>query len=162
MTIQYHDNGSLQHLLSIKGLTKSTLLSLVDKAKTFANGSPPQLHGKILTTLFFEPSTRTRCSFEIAALRLGAKVIHMDIDRSSTQKGETLLDTIHNLAAMGTDLFVIRHSVDGTLENLATQLSRPIHLVNAGEGCLNHPTQALLDILTICRHHAELGRLRVA
>jgi aspartate carbamoyltransferase catalytic subunit len=145
--------------LSVKDLQKiSTLAEKINRKKTFVNKIKKQLQNKIVANLFFEPSTRTRCSFEIAEKKLGLQVINLDFNTSSTQKGETLLDTIKNLQAMGVDLFVLRHPDNGIPQAIAEQLEN-IAIINAGDGTHEHPTQALLDMLTIQQHKKDFSSL---
>ncbi|MCW5588237.1 MAG: aspartate carbamoyltransferase catalytic subunit [Legionellales bacterium] len=165
-SVQYSPRGKLQHLLDIATLKKEDLLDLLERAQFYANNSPTvyyqQLQFDYLANLFFENSTRTRCSFEIAAKKLGAEVINLDIAISSTQKGESLRDTIHNLAAMSINKMVIRHPQNHVLHDLAQQISDNIHLINAGDGHHEHPTQALLDVFTIRQYHQDFSNLKIA
>lgn len=158
----------LRHLLTLEGLPRDTLWSLLDAAQAFADaprdhaGHRDRLRARTVVNLFFEPSTRTRTSFEIAARRLGADVINFDAGLSSTRKGETVADTLRTIEAMGVDLFVVRHAEDGTLAALA-EVARGARLVNAGEGRSAHPTQGLLDMLTIRQlKGGDFGALTVA
>jgi aspartate carbamoyltransferase catalytic subunit len=123
---------------------------------------PPLLAGRTVALLFFEPSTRTRCSFELAAKRLGATVVNLDTAASSAVKGESLPDTLYTLEAMHVDLFVVRHTQAGVCADLARLAEPHVAIVNAGEGRRDHPTQGLLDALTIKRHKPNLARLSVA
>jgi aspartate carbamoyltransferase catalytic subunit len=169
---QLNKNGELRHLLSIEGLPKSILLQILDTASSFVSVSDrevkkvPLLRGKSVFNLFFENSTRTRTTFEIAAKRLSADVINLNIAASSTSKGESLLDTIDNLAAMQADMFVVRHSQSGAPYLIAEHLARVgkdhVHVVNAGDGSHAHPTQALLDMYTIRHYKKDFTNLRVA
>jgi aspartate carbamoyltransferase catalytic subunit len=165
---QLNKNGELRHLLSIEGLPKAVLTHILDTAATFASVSErevkkvPLLRGKSVFNLFFENSTRTRTTFEIAAKRLSADVINLDVQRSSTAKGESLLDTIANLSAMGADLFVVRHSESGAPYLLAQHVAPHVHVVNAGDGRHAHPTQGLLDMYTIRHYKRDFHHLRVA
>jgi len=165
---QFDPDGHLQHLLSLADFPRETLTGLLDRAEQFRikPGSPsPQydlLAGKTIVNLFFEPSTRTRTSFELAARRLGALVITPDMAFSSTAKGESLLDTLYTLEAMNADLFVVRHQAPGTLEMLAQHAPPHVHIINAGESSVSHPTQGLLDVLTIRQHHKNFEKLSVA
>lgn len=157
-----------RHLLTLEGLSRAQLLSLLDTAQAFRDahergeGVMPILRGHTMVGLFFEPSTRTRVSFEIAARRLAAEVVQFDVSQSSTRKGESLYDTIATLAALGCDLFVVRHQVAGTPARLAERL--PVHcsLINAGDGEHAHPTQGLLDALTIRQRKGDFSGLKVA
>lgn len=157
----------MKHLLSIDQFSKSGILETLYTAQQFLDNKgklisvEPILKGKTLVNCFFENSTRTRCSFEIAAKRLGATVINFDTASSSTQKGETLLDTIKTLAAMGADYFVVRHKENGIVEQFASQLP-DVFFINAGDGNHAHPSQALLDMLTIQQQKPNLTELNVA
>jgi len=136
------------HLVDIDSLSLDEINKILDDAKTFKKQLPPKLlENKLIITLFFEPSTRTRSSFEVAAKRLGASVVHLDPAKSSTKKGETLEDTFANLCAMGPDGVILRHSQNDTAETLAKMDLVPV--INAGTGKIAHPTQALLDLFTI-------------
>ena len=141
----------MQHLVDVNCLSEDDILKIMADAKAFKTQMPPKLlDGKLLITLFFEPSTRTRSSFEVAAKRLGASVVHLDPTRSSTKKGESLEDTFVNLCAMAPDGVILRHSENATARVLADMELTPI--INAGTGNLAHPTQALLDLFTILEH----------
>jgi aspartate carbamoyltransferase catalytic subunit len=154
---QLNRHGELVHLLSTEGLPAAVLTQILDTAGTFLAVSQrevkkvPLLRGRSVFNLFFEPSTRTRTTFEIAANRLSADVVNLDIARSSTAKGESLLDTIANLSAMHADIFVVRHAESGAPYLIAQHCAPHVHVVNAGDGRHAHPTQALLDMYTI-RH----------
>ena len=154
---QLNRHGELVHLLSTEGLPAAVLTQILDTAGTFLAVSQrevkkvPLLRGRSVFNLFFEPSTRTRTTFEIAANRLSADVVNLDIARSSTAKGESLLDTIANLSAMHADIFVVRHGESGAPYLIAQHCAPHVHVVNAGDGRHAHPTQALLDLYTI-RH----------
>ena len=149
---QLNSHGELIHLLSIEGLPRAVLTQILDTAGTFLSVNDrdvkkvPLLRGKSVFNLFFENSTRTRTTFEIAAKRLSADVINLDIARSSTAKGESLLDTIANLSAMHADMFVVRHSESGAPYLIAQHCAPHVHVVNAGDGRHAHPTQGLLDM----------------
>ena len=165
---QLNKNGELIHLLSTEGLPKDILSHILDTAANFASINDrevkklPLLRGKTVFNLFFENSTRTRTTFEIAATRLSADVMNLDIARSSASKGESLLDTIANLAAMAADIFVVRHSESGAPYLIAQHLPPHIHVVNAGDGRHAHPTQGLLDMLTIRHYKKDFANLTVA
>jgi aspartate carbamoyltransferase catalytic subunit len=165
---QLDANGRLRHLLTLEGLPRATIVALLDRAEHLRaqtrSGSRPLdlLRGRTLINLFFEPSTRTRTSFDLAAQRLGATVINFDIASSSTVKGETLLDTVHTLEAMHCDAFVVRHKESGTPEFIAASLRSAAAVLNAGDGNRAHPTQGLLDVLTLRRHVGDFAKLRVA
>ncbi len=166
--LQFDDAGRLRHLLTIEGLSRQTILEILDTAESFlAVGEReikkiPLLRGKTVVNLFFESSTRTRTTFEIAAKRLSADVINLNVSASSTSKGETLLDTIRNLEAMHTDLFVVRHAESGAAHMIARHLPAHVHIINAGDGRHAHPTQGLLDVFTIRRYKGAFEKLRVA
>src|SRR3546814_419907 len=150
MTPQLDANGRLRHLLTLEGLPRDTLVALLDRAQAFVDGeSGRSLAGTAVCTLFFEPSTRTRLSFQRAAQRLGADVLNFDASTSSTTKGETALDTLKNIEAMGVRGFVVRHSTDGAVAELAAAAGQDTALLNAGDGRNAHPTQGLLDMLTL-------------
>jgi aspartate carbamoyltransferase catalytic subunit len=165
---QLNKDGDLTHLLSIEGLPKKTLLHILDTAQTFVSigerevKKVPLLRGKSVFNLFFENSTRTRTTFEIAAKRLSADVINLNIGASSTSKGETLLDTIDNLVAMNADMFVVRHAQSGAAHLIARHIVPSIHVINAGDGRHAHPTQGLLDLFTIRHYKKDFTQLRVA
>jgi aspartate carbamoyltransferase catalytic subunit len=152
----------MKHLLGLEGLSTAELTRLLDAAQTFAGvgvGDVPKrddLKGKVVVNLFYEPSTRTRMSFGLAARRLGADVLDFSPGGSSTAKGETFIDTAKNIEAMGIDMVVVRHSSPGAPHVLAKHLKPHVRVVNAGDGAHEHPTQALLDILTI---RTKLGRV---
>ncbi len=166
--IQFDARGRLKHLLTLEGVDRSTLVSLLDQAEAYrtAPGQPLRRHtwlaGRTVVNLFFEPSTRTRASFELAARRLGADVLNLDIAASSAVKGESLEDTLYTLEAMHADLFVVRHKDAGVQELLARRAAPHVHVLNAGEAHLSHPTQGLLDALTIRRHKPDFAKLSVA
>lgn len=166
---QLNKHGELQHLLSTEGLPAPILRSILDRAASFmsvAEGRDikklPLLHGKSIFNIFFENSTRTRTTFEIAAKRLSADVVNLNIGSSSASKGETLLDTVDNLCAMHADMFVVRHSQSGAAHLIAKHVAPEIHVINAGDGRHAHPTQALLDMFTIRHFKKEFHNLRVA
>ena len=169
---QLNKNGELQHLLTIEGLKKAHIDHILDTASSFVGISDrevkkvPLMRGKSVFNLFFENSTRTRTTFEIASKRLSADVINLNIQASSTSKGESLLDTIDNLAAMHADMFVVRHAQSGAPYLIAQHLNRmgqnDIHVVNAGDGRHAHPTQGLLDMYTIRHYKQDFTKLRVA
>jgi aspartate carbamoyltransferase catalytic subunit len=165
---QLNKNGELIHLLSTEGLSREILTHILDTATQFVSLSDrdvkkvPLLRGKSVFNLFFENSTRTRTTFEIAAKRLSADVFNLDIARSSASKGETLLDTIANLSAMAADIFVVRHSESGAPYLIAEHVAPHVHVVNAGDGRHAHPTQGLLDAYTIRHFKKDFSNLRVA
>ena len=165
---QLNAHGELIHLLSIEGLPRPVLHHILDTAGTFLSVNDrevkkvPLLRGKSVFNLFFENSTRTRTTFEIAAKRLSADVINLDIARSSAAKGESLLDTIANLSAMHADMFVVRHSESGAPYLIAQHCAPHVHVVNAGDGRHAHPTQGLLDMYTIRHFKRDFTQLSVA
>jgi aspartate carbamoyltransferase catalytic subunit len=169
---QLNSNGELQHLLTIDGLPREILTAILDTAAPFTEVAErdvkklPLLRGKSVFNLFFESSTRTRTTFEIAAKRLSADVINLNISTSSTSKGETLLDTVDNLCAMQADMFVVRHASSGApflmARHLATMGLEHIHVINAGDGRHAHPTQGLLDMYTIRHYKKDFSGLVVA
>jgi len=160
---QLNGHGELIHLLSTEGLPKPIIHQILDTAETFLSVNDrevkklPLLRGKSVFNLFFENSTRTRTTFEIAAKRLSADVINLDIAKSSASKGESLLDTIANLSAMSADMFIVRHSESGAPYLIAQHVAPHVHVINAG-----HPTQALLDMYTIRHYKKDFSNLTVA
>jgi len=165
---QLNAHGELIHLLSIEGLPREVLTHILDTAGTFLSVNDrevkkvPLLRGKSVFNLFFENSTRTRTTFEIAAKRLSADVLNLDIARSSTAKGESLLDTIANLSAMHADMFVVRHGESGAPYLIARHCAPHVHVVNAGDGRHAHPTQGLLDMYAIRHYKRDFTQLTVA
>ena len=165
---QLNAQGELQHLLSIEGLPREILGQILDTAESFVGVTErevkkvPLLRGKSVFNLFFEPSTRTRTTFEIAAKRLSADVINLNIALSSQTKGESLLDTVANLSAMQADIFVVRHASSGAPFLIARHVKPHEHVVNAGDGRHAHPTQGLLDLYTIRHYKKDFSRLTVA
>ncbi len=165
---QLNSNGELHHLLSIDGLPRPIIERILTTADSFINVAArevknvPLLRGKAVFNLFFENSTRTRTTFEIAARRLSADVFNLDITRSSTAKGESLLDTINNLTAMQADMFVVRHAASGAPFLIAQHVAPHIHVINAGDGRHAHPTQGLLDMYTIRHYKRDFTKLTVA
>lgn len=153
--LQLNKTGNLNHLLTTEGLKEDLIFKIFNLADSFLNinnrdiKNVPLLRGKTVCNLFFENSTRTRTTFEIAAKRLSADVINLDIPSSSQSKGESVLDTIDNLIAMGADIFIIRHSQPGIPEKIAKHVGPNVHIINAGDGHHAHPTQGLLDVFTI-------------
>jgi aspartate carbamoyltransferase catalytic subunit len=168
MNLQVDENGRLRHFLSIEGLSREILTDILDTAESFA-GVPdqsikkvPLLRGKTIVNLFFEASTRTRTTFELAAKRLSADVLNININASATVKGESLLDTLRNLEAMHVDMFVVRHADSGSAHFIARHVKPHISVINAGDGRHAHPTQAMLDMFTIRKHKPDFGKLCVA
>lgn len=151
---QLADDGGIRHFIGVEGLSRRQLENIIDKAMGYFDEdgrliNTTELSGKTVMNLFFENSTRTRTTFEAAQKRLGANVLNLDIARSSTNKGETLRDTLWNLEAMSADMFVVRHSASGAAHFMATQVTPNVAIINAGDGWHAHPTQAMLDMLTI-------------
>ena len=165
--IQLNTEGKLKHFLSIDGLNKTLLTEILDIAESFIGMNDqqikkvPLLRGKTIVNLFFENSTRTRTTFELAAKRLSADVLSMSIATSSTSKGESLLDTIRNLEAMFVDMFVVRHAISGAAHFIAQHTAPYISVINAGDGQHAHPTQAMLDMFTIRQVKQDFTNLRV-
>ncbi len=158
-TVQLNSAGRLRHFLTTEGLSRSILNEILDRAEAFLLPDQrmrhePLLAGCTVMNLFFEASTRTRTTFEVAAKRLSADVVNIDISKSSTSKGESLRDMLWNLEAMTADIFVVRHSQSGAAHFIAEQVTPHVAVINAGDGQHAHPTQAMLDMLTIRRHAA--------
>jgi len=166
--LQLNTEGKLKHFLTIDGLSKEILTEILDTAESFSSMSEqrvkkvPLLRGKTIVNLFFENSTRTRTTFELAATRLSADVLSMNIATSATSKGESLLDTIRNLEAMHVDMFVVRHAISGAGHFIAQNTAPHISVINAGDGQHAHPTQAMLDMFTIRQHKHDFKQLKVA
>jgi len=166
--LQLNTEGKLKHFLSIEGLSKEVLTEILDTAESFSSMSEqkvkkvPLLRGKTIVILFFENSTRTRTTFELAATRLSADVLTMNIATSATSKGESLLDTIRNLEAMHVDMFVVRHAISGSGHFIAQNAAPHISVINAGDGQHAHPTQAMLDMFTIRQYKHSFDNLKVA
>jgi aspartate carbamoyltransferase catalytic subunit len=164
---QFDASGKLRHLFTLAGLPRATILALLDRAQRLRQQALDGRHtfdtlaGRTVINLFFESSTRTRTSFDLAAQRLGAQVINFDIASSSTSKGESLRDTVHTLEAMHTDAFVVRHKQSGTPAQIAADLHSRAAVINAGDGSHAHPTQGLLDVLTLRQHRPDFSTLRV-
>jgi aspartate carbamoyltransferase catalytic subunit len=168
MRSQQDGAGGLRHLVTLDGLARDALTAILDRAESYRRfpGQPAyegrELAGVTVANLFFEPSTRTRASFDLASRRLGAHVINLDLQSSSRAKGETMLDTIYTLEAMNTDVFVIRDSEAGLPEFLIDHVAPHVSVISAGEAHLSHPTQGLLDALTIRSHKRRFAGLKVA
>lgn len=166
--LQLDAQGRLRHFLTIEGLQQRHLTEILDIAESLSEVAErrvkklPTLIGKTVVNLFFEPSTRTRTTFELAAKRLSADVLNLSIATSSTTKGETLLDTLRNIEAMQVDMFVVRHEASGAAEFMARHVAPSIAVLNAGDGRHAHPTQAMLDLFTIRRHKPDFAALSVA
>ncbi len=167
-TLQLDANGRLRHFLTLEGLPRVLLTEILQTAESYARTADrqvkklPILRGKTIVNLFFENSTRTRTTFELAATRLSADVLNLNIATSATAKGESLLDTIRNLEAMQVDLFVVRHALSGAAHFIAQNVPSHISVINAGDGQHAHPTQAMLDMYTIYRLKKDFSGLRVA
>lgn len=165
--LQLNEQGQLRHFLTTDGLPRELLTAILDNAAQFlpaeerAAKKMPLLLGKTIVNLFFEPSTRTRTTFELAAKRLSADVLNIDIGRSSTSKGETLMDMLWNLEAMGADMFIVRHGDSGAPHFIAEHVTPKVAVINAGDGRHAHPTQAMLDMFTIRRHKGDFTNLSV-
>ncbi len=166
--LQVDPQGHLRHFLTIEGLSRQLLTDIIDTAESFSGVTEqtvkkvPLLRGKTIVNLFFEASTRTRTTFELAAKRLSADVLNLNIPASSATKGETLLDTLRNLEAMHCDMFVVRHADSGAAHFIAKHVAPHISVINGGDGRHAHPTQAMLDMFTIRRHKGAFAPLRVA
>ncbi len=166
--LQLNADGSLRHLLTLQGLSRALMVELLDAADRYL--SPPgqpvvrseALRGRTVANLFFEPSTRTRASFDLAAKRLGADVLNLDVNTSSRKKGESILDTMYTLEAMRVDVMVVRDASAGVPAFIARNIGDYVSILNAGEADVSHPTQGLLDVLTIRRHKPDIGNLTVA
>ena len=166
--MQLDKQDRLRHLLTIEGLKRELIVEILDMAESFttvtgqAVKKVPLLRGKTIVNLFFESSTRTLTTFELAAKRLSADVLKINVSTSATNKGESLLDMLRNLEAMNCDMFVVRHSQSGAAHFIASHVAPHISVINAGDGSHAHPTQALLDIFTIRKHKKEFAPLTVA
>ena len=167
-SLQLNDQGQLRHFLSLDGLSRELLTEILDTADSFlevgarAVKKVPLLRGKTVCNVFFENSTRTRTTFELAAQRLSADVITLNVSTSSTSKGETLFDTLRNLEAMAADIFVVRHADSGAAHFIAEHVCPNLAIINGGDGRHAHPTQGMLDMLTIRRHKGGFENLSVA
>jgi aspartate carbamoyltransferase catalytic subunit len=165
---QLNERGELRHLIDLADLDRGHLEEIIELAKRYLApvGEPAPrddiLRGRTVANLFFEPSTRTRASFELAAARLGADVLNLDVNMSSRAKGESIMDTIFTLQAMQVDVFVVRDASTGVPARIAQQVAPHVCVLNAGESDVSHPTQGLLDLLTIQRHKGDVRALRVA
>jgi aspartate carbamoyltransferase catalytic subunit len=166
--LQIGPDGNLRHLLSTEGLSAAMIRRILDTADQFVSVSErdvkkvPLLRGRSVFNVFFEGSTRTRTTFEIAAKRLSADVINLNVAVSSTSKGETLLDTVYNLQAMDADMFVVRHGQSGAPHLIARHVKPGVAVINAGDGRHQHPTQGLLDMYTIRHYKKDFSGLTVA
>lgn len=168
MSVQLDSRGRLRHLLTTEGLPRDLLTRILDTAESFSGvidksvKKVPLLRGRTIMNLFFEPSTRTRTTFELAAQRLSADVLNIDVATSSASKGESLLDMLNNLEAMQCDAFVVRHADSGAAELIARHVKPGVAIINAGDGRHAHPTQALLDAFTIRAEKGPLEPLKIA
>ena len=167
-SLQHDSEGRLRHLLTIEGLKRQQIVDILDTAESFISVADqrvrkvPLLRGKTVVNLFFEASTRTLTTFELAAKRLSADVLKININTSATVKGESLLDMLHNLEAMQCDMFVVRHADSGAAHLIAQHVAPHVSVINAGDGSHAHPTQALLDMFTIRLRKGEFAPLTVA
>lgn len=167
-SLQLDAQGHLRHLLTIDGLTQNHIIAMLDKADTFFHPQSHHIQQQALldnitvANLFFEPSTRTRSTFELAAKKLSAQVLNLPIAHSSTSKGESLRDTVRNINAMQCQILVVRHALSGAAHFIASQVQDPCCVINAGDGWHAHPTQALLDMYTIRKHRGDFKNLCVA
>jgi aspartate carbamoyltransferase catalytic subunit len=166
-TVQRDSDGKLRHLITLEGMSSEEIVALLDLAQFYVRepGDLPardqSLAGQTVANLFFEPSTRTRVSFELAAQRLGAEVVNLDMHSSSRVKGETVLDTIYTLQAMRADILVMRDAEPGLPAYVARFVAPHVSILNAGEAHLSHPTQGLLDALTVRQAKGDFSKLRV-
>jgi len=168
LALQINAGGQLRHLLSLRDITRTRLTELLDRSEAYL-GAPGQavvrsdaMRGRSVGNLFFEPSTRTRASFDLAAKRLGADVLNLDVNTSSRRKGESILDTIYTLQAMQIDVMVVRDASAGVPAYIARHVDDYVSILNAGEADVSHPTQGLLDLLTIRQHQDDFANLAVA
>ena len=168
MSTQRRPDGSLRHLITLEGVTRAEITALLDAAQGYVRRlgeAPPtnrSLAGLTIANLFTEPSTRTRVSFELAGRRLGAEVVNLEVQLSSRVKGESMLDTVHTLESLHFDVFVIRDAEPGVVAHVAANVAPHVSVLSAGEAHLSHPTQGLLDALTIRQHKGAIDRLCVA
>ena len=166
--LQFDNKGNLRHFLSLKGIGAELLTQLLEDAERYLTlpGSiamrSKSLAGRTIGNLFFEPSTRTRASFDLAGRRLGADVLNLDVNTSSRKKGESILDTIYTLQAMHVDIMVVRDASDGVPVYIASNVDDHISVLNAGESDISHPTQGLLDLMTIRQHNSDFKNMVVA
>ena len=166
--MQVNDSGQLRHLITLGELERAQIERIIEKASSYLAplGSPAPrdtiLRGQTVANLFFEASTRTRASFELAAKRLSADVLNLDVKMSSRTKGESILDTIFTLQAMQVDIFVVRDASTGVPAMIARSVAPHVSVLNAGESDVSHPTQGLLDLMTILLHKGDPSKLRVS
>ncbi len=164
---QFNANGDLQHFIDLDGLNKEILTTILDTAEGFTGVNDrtikkvPLLRGKTVANLFFENSTRTRTAFELAAKRLSADILNVDLVTSSTNKGESLLDTLRVLESLQCDMFIVRHGESGAAHFISRHVAPNINVVNGGDGQHSHPTQGMLDMFTIRRHKGDFSKLVV-
>lgn len=164
---QFNAQGKLHHFIDLDGLDRELLTQILDTAEGFAGVGDrtvkkvPLLRGKTVANLFFENSTRTRTAFELAAKRLSADILNVDLVTSSTKKGESLLDTLHVLEALQCDMFIVRHGDSGAAHFIARHVSPGVNIINGGDGQHSHPTQGMLDMFTIRRHKGDFANLCV-
>ena len=168
MLKQVNEKGNLRHLISLDDLDRNLLQNIIDRATKFLElgfGSKDFqkiLSGHTVANLFFEPSTRTRASFELAAKKLGADVLNLDVNTSSRIKGESIIDTIYTLESMFVNILIVRDAHTGITEEIARHVSPSVCVLNAGESDTSHPTQGLLDMMTIQNHKKNLDKICVA
>ncbi len=163
--IQFGSNNKLIHLLNISNMSREQIFEILDLAETYVDDKQKRysdLEGRTIASLFFEPSTRTKTTFELASKRLSADFINIDISNSSTLKGESIVDMIKTLEAMSCDMFIVRHSISGTPHYIAKEVGAKISVINAGDGIHAHPTQAMLDMYTIRKYKKGFDNLKVA
>jgi len=163
--IQFGSNNKLIHLLNISNMSREQIFEILDLAETYVDNKQKRycdLEGRTIASLFFEPSTRTKTTFELASKRLSADFINIDISNSSTLKGESIVDMIKTLEAMSCDMFIVRHSISGTPHYIAKEVGAKISVINAGDGIHAHPTQAMLDMYTIRKYKKGFDNLKVA
>ena len=164
---QFNRAGTLQHFIDLQGLGAEILTQILDAAEGFTGVNDrkikqvPLLRGKTVANLFFENSTRTRTAFELAAKRLSADILNVDLVTSSTSKGESLLDTLRVLEALQCDMFIVRHGDSGAAHFIARNVAPHINIINGGDGQHSHPTQGMLDVFTIRRHKGDFSKLCV-
>ena len=164
---QFNANDDLQHFIDLDGLNKEILTTILDTAESFTGVNDrtikkvPLLRGKTVANLFFENSTRTRTAFELAAKRLSADILNVDLVTSSTNKGESLLDTLRVLESLQCDMFIVRHGESGAAHFISRHVAPNVNVVNGGDGQHSHPTQGMLDMFTIRRHKGDFSKLVV-
>ena len=155
--------GKLSHFLNIKKLAKSYIEDIISRSEEIHNNSNIRKYSEnVVASLFFEPSTRTKTTFELASKRLSSNFINIDISNSSTAKGESIIDMVKTIEAMNCQMFVVRHSVPGTAHYIAESVSKNISVINAGDGSNEHPTQAMLDVFTIKKHKGGFQDLKIS